>query len=275
MSFQGLDSLSGQEPRKLYLRTECRQDVSLLHFCIRVLVDCGIPEKDADQVRFNRMCCYTRVCTALELKGCYGQFQPALWYGSGFLFLLLLRCTEIPARRSRILPSPYCSLWDVSSLHRCSGVEHFIHEIINRLPDMEMVINVRDYPQVPKWMKPIIPVFSFSKVCTPLKAEHFWNMHVLFSLGNVFLRMVPHRFPVCQNCSFLFFMLLSASSFLVDRLADLFNRTAFPLISSSFRSKKVHLPQWNDAQLDGICANITVIYYNASVKIVAIACQHC
>ncbi|XP_054667558.1 protein O-glucosyltransferase 1-like [Grus americana] len=46
---------------------------------------------------------------------------------------------------------------------RCSGVEHFLLGIINRLPDMEMVINVRDYPQVPKWMKPIIPVFSFSK----------------------------------------------------------------------------------------------------------------
>ncbi|XP_068766359.1 protein O-glucosyltransferase 1 isoform X2 [Struthio camelus] len=46
---------------------------------------------------------------------------------------------------------------------RCSGVEHFLLGIISRLPDMEMVINVRDYPQVPKWMKPIIPVFSFSK----------------------------------------------------------------------------------------------------------------
>ncbi|NWV70233.1 PGLT1 glucosyltransferase, partial [Malurus elegans] len=46
---------------------------------------------------------------------------------------------------------------------RCSGIEHFILGIIHRLPDMEMVINVRDYPQVPKWMKPIIPVFSFSK----------------------------------------------------------------------------------------------------------------
>uniref|UniRef100_A0A8C6J9J4 Uncharacterized protein n=2 Tax=Melopsittacus undulatus TaxID=13146 RepID=A0A8C6J9J4_MELUD len=46
---------------------------------------------------------------------------------------------------------------------RCSGVEHFLLQIINRLPDMEMVINVRDYPQVPTWMKPIIPVFSFSK----------------------------------------------------------------------------------------------------------------
>ncbi|XP_053169093.1 protein O-glucosyltransferase 1 isoform X2 [Hemicordylus capensis] len=46
---------------------------------------------------------------------------------------------------------------------RCSGVEHFILEIIDRLPDMEMIINVRDYPQVSKWMKPVVPVFSFSK----------------------------------------------------------------------------------------------------------------
>ncbi|KAF4020780.1 hypothetical protein G4228_012479 [Cervus hanglu yarkandensis] len=46
---------------------------------------------------------------------------------------------------------------------RCSGVEHFILEIIGRLPDVEMVINVRDYPQVPKWMEPAIPIFSFSK----------------------------------------------------------------------------------------------------------------
>ncbi|GAB1300273.1 Protein O-glucosyltransferase 1 [Apodemus speciosus] len=46
---------------------------------------------------------------------------------------------------------------------RCSGVEHFILEVIRGLPDMEMVINVRDYPQVPRWMEPTIPVFSFSK----------------------------------------------------------------------------------------------------------------
>ncbi|XP_050005038.1 protein O-glucosyltransferase 1 [Alexandromys fortis] len=46
---------------------------------------------------------------------------------------------------------------------RCSGVEHFLLAVIQRLPDMEMVINVRDYPQVPKWMEPTIPVFSFSK----------------------------------------------------------------------------------------------------------------
>lgn len=65
---------------------------------------------------------------------------------------------------------------------------------------MEMVINVRDYPQVPKWMKPIIPVFSFSKVHTPLKAEHFQDVHVLLSLGNIFLRMVLCRFSLHQNC---------------------------------------------------------------------------
>ncbi|XP_054829931.1 protein O-glucosyltransferase 1 [Eublepharis macularius] len=46
---------------------------------------------------------------------------------------------------------------------RCSGIEHFILEIIDHLPDMELMVNVRDYPQVPKWIKPLVPVFSFSK----------------------------------------------------------------------------------------------------------------
>ncbi|KAM6958463.1 protein O-glucosyltransferase 1 [Tautogolabrus adspersus] len=46
---------------------------------------------------------------------------------------------------------------------RCSGVEHFLLEVIDRLPDMEMVINVRDYPQVPNWVQPTLPVLSFSK----------------------------------------------------------------------------------------------------------------
>uniref|UniRef100_UPI00358F03E2 protein O-glucosyltransferase 1-like n=1 Tax=Myxine glutinosa TaxID=7769 RepID=UPI00358F03E2 len=45
---------------------------------------------------------------------------------------------------------------------RCSGVEHFILQIISELPDMEMIINVRDYPQVTSWM-PLQPIFSFSK----------------------------------------------------------------------------------------------------------------
>ncbi|XP_076004955.1 protein O-glucosyltransferase 1 [Genypterus blacodes] len=46
---------------------------------------------------------------------------------------------------------------------RCSGVEHFILEVIERLPDMEMVVNVRDYPQVPGWVQPTLPILSFSK----------------------------------------------------------------------------------------------------------------
>uniref|UniRef100_A0A8C1DRN5 Protein O-glucosyltransferase 1 n=1 Tax=Cyprinus carpio carpio TaxID=630221 RepID=A0A8C1DRN5_CYPCA len=46
---------------------------------------------------------------------------------------------------------------------RCSGVEHFILKVVNRLPDMEVVINVRDYPQVPGWVQPVLPVLSFSK----------------------------------------------------------------------------------------------------------------
>ncbi|KAK3750103.1 hypothetical protein QZH41_010842, partial [Actinostola sp. cb2023] len=64
-------------------------------------------------------------------------------------------------------------------LFRCKGVEHFLLEIIDKLPDMEMIINVRDWPQVrlcqgllerkislqyivPVWGDPL-PVLSFSK----------------------------------------------------------------------------------------------------------------
>ncbi|XP_048406289.1 protein O-glucosyltransferase 1 isoform X2 [Stegostoma tigrinum] len=56
-----------------------------------------------------------------------------------------------------------CIQHNCSCHQRCSGVEHFILEIIDQLPDMEFVLNVRDYPQVPNWMKPIRPVLSFSK----------------------------------------------------------------------------------------------------------------
>lgn len=46
---------------------------------------------------------------------------------------------------------------------RCSGNEHFILEVIKKLPDMEFVINTRDWPQISSRQQPI-PVFSFSKV---------------------------------------------------------------------------------------------------------------
>ena len=48
---------------------------------------------------------------------------------------------------------------------RCEGVEHFILEVIDHLSDMDLIINVRDYPQVHKnWHH--LPVLSFSKDVT-------------------------------------------------------------------------------------------------------------
>nr|XP_002126603.1 protein O-glucosyltransferase 1 [Ciona intestinalis] len=47
---------------------------------------------------------------------------------------------------------------------RCSGIEHFILEIINDLPDMELGINVHDWPQVMKHSPYPMPILSFSKV---------------------------------------------------------------------------------------------------------------
>jgi EGF-domain serine glucosyl/xylosyltransferase len=48
---------------------------------------------------------------------------------------------------------------------RCAGVEHFIKKVLKKtkLPDMDMVINVRDYPQISPFYGPNGPVLSFSK----------------------------------------------------------------------------------------------------------------
>uniref|UniRef100_A0A914WRT2 Glycosyl transferase CAP10 domain-containing protein n=1 Tax=Plectus sambesii TaxID=2011161 RepID=A0A914WRT2_9BILA len=46
---------------------------------------------------------------------------------------------------------------------RCEGVEHFILELIDELPDMEFILNDRDYPQVPRRSVGNKPIFSFSK----------------------------------------------------------------------------------------------------------------
>lgn len=48
---------------------------------------------------------------------------------------------------------------------RCQGIEHFLLELIDQLPNMDLVINVRDYPQVGKYYNKDQqwPIFSFSK----------------------------------------------------------------------------------------------------------------
>ncbi|XP_044266368.1 O-glucosyltransferase rumi homolog isoform X2 [Tribolium madens] len=46
---------------------------------------------------------------------------------------------------------------------RCAGIEHFLLKILPKLPDMELIINTRDWPQIHKDYGVFGPVFSFSK----------------------------------------------------------------------------------------------------------------
>ena len=48
---------------------------------------------------------------------------------------------------------------------RCEGIEHFIRKSLPELPNMDLFINVRDYPQVGKYFdsQNQFPIFSFSK----------------------------------------------------------------------------------------------------------------
>lgn len=86
-----------------------------------------------------------------------------------------------------------CLLWlNLFPVFRCSGVEHFILEVIDRLPDMEMVVNVRDYPQVPGWVQPTLPILSFSKV-RPEAAMHYHTRTLQISVSkhlNMFVTII-------------------------------------------------------------------------------------
>ncbi|PSN39670.1 O-glucosyltransferase rumi [Blattella germanica] len=46
---------------------------------------------------------------------------------------------------------------------RCAGVEHFITLLLPKLPDMELILNTRDWPQINRHFSSPKPVFSFSK----------------------------------------------------------------------------------------------------------------
>ncbi|XP_046459242.1 O-glucosyltransferase rumi homolog [Daphnia pulex] len=46
---------------------------------------------------------------------------------------------------------------------RCAGIEHFILKVIKELPDMELIINNRDWPQVSRHFGEVLPILSFSK----------------------------------------------------------------------------------------------------------------
>ncbi|XP_038208712.1 O-glucosyltransferase rumi homolog [Zerene cesonia] len=47
---------------------------------------------------------------------------------------------------------------------RCTGVEHYLKALAQKLPNIELSVNTRDWPQVNRlWGNKNIPVFSFSK----------------------------------------------------------------------------------------------------------------
>ncbi|XP_031343863.1 O-glucosyltransferase rumi homolog isoform X2 [Photinus pyralis] len=46
---------------------------------------------------------------------------------------------------------------------RCSGIEYFLRKLVSKLPDLECVINTRDWPQIYKGHGVFGPIFSFSK----------------------------------------------------------------------------------------------------------------
>lgn len=88
---------------------------------------------------------------------------------------------------------------------RCSGVEHFIKPNLANLPDMELIINCRDWPQINKrWSHgEKLPVLSFSKTEDYLDIMYptwgFWEGGPAISLYPTGLgRWDQHRVSIKQ-----------------------------------------------------------------------------
>ena len=63
-----------------------------------------------------------------------------------------------------VAQQPYIPIMSLLCGYRCKGIEHFILKIIHGLPDAEMIVNVRDNPQVgrDKQHNSKLPKVSFS-----------------------------------------------------------------------------------------------------------------
>lgn len=71
---------------------------------------------------------------------------------------------------------------------RCSGNEHFILQLLKKLGNMELIINVRDWPQTSRNFNILGPVFSFSKT-----ADNYDIMYPAWSFweGGPAIRLYP------------------------------------------------------------------------------------
>lgn len=57
---------------------------------------------------------------------------------------------------------------------RCEGIEYFLSKIQLNTPDVEFILNTRDWPQIIKNFGDSKPVFSFSKV-----RKFFTNLKII------------------------------------------------------------------------------------------------
>ncbi|XP_059621638.1 O-glucosyltransferase rumi homolog [Phlebotomus argentipes] len=102
--------------------------------------------------------CVQGNCTCHEIQ-LENDLEPFL----GGISLQMLEAVSNRGTRYQIVDGKLFRQRECMFPARCSGVEYFIKPLLKRLPNMELVINVRDWPQIYKqWNQPA-PVLSFSK----------------------------------------------------------------------------------------------------------------
>lgn len=86
---------------------------------------------------------------------------------------------------------------------RCTGIEYYLKSLAKKMPDMELAINTRDWPQLNRaWGQPKAPVLSFSKVFITMVTYFIIQVFIIFCLAKLD-RMIYEEHQN-KNCSSIF-----------------------------------------------------------------------
>jgi len=135
------------ETEKTHLLKEANQDEKWNHFKQKI----STALSGFESCQSENCSCFTNLVNE-DLK----VFQGGITKDS------LIKSTE-RGTKYQIIKGKLYRTRDCMFPSRCSGIEHFLLRVIKQLPDLEFVVNTRDWPQVNRHFGKPLPIFSFSK----------------------------------------------------------------------------------------------------------------
>ncbi|KAK9497368.1 hypothetical protein O3M35_004700 [Rhynocoris fuscipes] len=110
-------------------------------------------------------------------------------FQNGITENMLEACTSNRGVRYQLINEKWYRSKDCMFPSRCEGVEYFLINLKNELPNLDLCINFHDWPQIEKHHKKLIPIFSFSK-----NSDYYDIMYPAWSFwkGGPAIKLIPN-----------------------------------------------------------------------------------